>query len=320
MLERLGLKTIGQLLDVPRGQLRARFGTALPLRLDQALGLEGAAQTSLAYDAVYRERLDFAEPVATVDGIQIATGLLVETLASRLSAEGKAARGFILTLYDTQSESTDVRLALARPSAQAGHIIALFRGRFALLEGRFGREIAFDAATLLASPVENLAASQPHLPSAVNPARNSDGLDLFIDHLTAQLGEDAVRSFDFRESHIPEHAAATISVLRKALPEPRPAPAARPLLILPRPEEIIAIAALPDYPPRAFTWRRAQHKVVKVEGPERIAPEWWRGETGLARDYYAVEDDKGRRFWLYREGAFGTGEDTPCWYMHGLLP
>jgi protein ImuB len=39
-LDRLGLHTIGQLLDLPRPQLRARFGAPLGTRLDQALGIE----------------------------------------------------------------------------------------------------------------------------------------------------------------------------------------------------------------------------------------------------------------------------------------
>ena len=58
---------------------------------------------------------------------------------------------------------------------------------------------------------------------------------------------------------------------------------------------------------RDFTWRRALHKVVKVEGPERIAMEWWRDAAAqvLTRDYFRVEDGDGRRFWIFRDGLFG---------------
>jgi protein ImuB len=60
--------------------------------------------------------------------------------------------------------------------------------------------------------------------------------------------------------------------------------------------------------------------VVAAEGPERIAPEWWRGNAVQApRDYYYVEDRKGRRFWVYREGLFGQGDVTPRWFVHGLF-
>ena len=60
---------------------------------------------------------------------------------------------------------------------------------------------------------------------------------------------------------------------------------------------------LPDEPPMMFRWRRVMYRVVKADGPERLAAEWWRGENAGAadalRDYYRVEDADGRRFWLY---------------------
>ena len=36
------------------------------------------------------------------------------------------------------------------------------------------------------------------------------------------------------------------------------------------------LAEIPEGPPARFTWRRVTRRVVKAEGPERIAPEWWR--------------------------------------------
>lgn len=83
------------------------------------------------------------------------------------------------------------------------------------------------------------------------------------------------------------------------------------------------MAEVPDGPPVRFVWRRVRHRVRRCEGPERIAPEWWRGSERMRRprDYYAVEDDDGRRFWLFREGVYGeAGKPAPRWFLHGLLP
>ena len=54
--------------------------------------------------------------------------------------------------------------------------------------------------------------------------------------------------------------------------------------------------------------------IAKAEGPERISPEWWSGEEKIptARDYYRVEDEKGQRFWLYRERVNGEDEERRC--------
>jgi protein ImuB len=95
----------------------------------------------------------------------------------------------------------------------------------------------------------------------------------------------------------------------------------RPLLLLPRPEPAEVVALIPEGPPRQFRWRGVRHQVAHAQGPERIAPEWWRQSDGEAaeRDYYTVEDSAGRRFWLYRAGLYGQGETPPQWFIHGVF-
>jgi protein ImuB len=95
----------------------------------------------------------------------------------------------------------------------------------------------------------------------------------------------------------------------------------RPHRLLDRPEAIDVIYATPEGMPRRFVWRRAVHDIARVEGPERIAPEWWRERSSARlRDYYRVEDEDGRRYWIYREGLFGDGRGgAPGWYLHGLF-
>ena len=96
---------------------------------------------------------------------------------------------------------------------------------------------------------------------------------------------------------------------------------ARPLRLLARPEPVEAIAQVPDGPPVQFSWRHVTHQVAQVEGPERIAMEWWRDDRGnkLTRDYFRVESEAGARVWLYREGLYGREPGNPRWYLHGLF-
>ena len=64
------------------------------------------------------------------------------------------------------------------------------------------------------------------------------------------------------------------------------------------PEPLLALAAIPDHSPKAFTWRRVQHRIVRAGGPERITGEWWvRSSEQLAvRDDWIAEKPEGRRF------------------------
>ena len=74
-------------------------------------------------------------------------------------------------------------------------------------------------------------------------------------------------------------------------------------------------------PPMLFRWRRVVHQVQAAEGPERIAPEWWRKDKGWesgSRDYWRIEDVGGRRFWLYCEVRVKPAAALR-WFMHGLF-
>ncbi|MBV8837420.1 MAG: DNA polymerase Y family protein, partial [Alphaproteobacteria bacterium] len=94
----------------------------------------------------------------------------------------------------------------------------------------------------------------------------------------------------------------------------------RPIRLFARPEPIDTMAEVPDGPPAQFTWRRVRHVVAQVEGPERIAMEWWRDEAGdvLMRDYFRVETREGLRVWLFRRWP-NDPRDPIRWFLHGVF-
>ena len=155
-------------------------------------------------------------------------------------------------------------------------------------------------------------------------------LAALIDRLGTRLGRNRVRRFAPVDTHIPEQTVLELPAVEAravggwTVPEPGEPPL-RPLHLFDPPQRIEAVAEIPDGPPRRFRWRRELHEVVRQEGPERIAAEWWlrvgghnAGKGGLTRDYYRVEDASGRRFWLFRHGLYGE-RTNPGWYMHGLF-
>ena len=129
------------------------------------------------------------------------------------------------------------------------------------------------------------------------------------------------------ESHIPERAVELAPYAGDTGPSKATSPSApghvlvdRPIRLFRDPEPVEVTAEVPEGPPASFRWRRASHRVAGAEGPERIAPEWWREPQGAAaRDYYRVEDEDGRRYWLFREGAYDGSGVMPGWFMHGLF-
>jgi protein ImuB len=193
--------------------------------------------------------------------------------------------------------------------------VRLFGEDLEQLEAGFG----FDAFALTALLHETMVARQSGLDE--EPPEGIAVHEL-VDRLCARIGPDKVHRPLPRASHVPERAVEWRPAMQGMDADPQvPVLPERPLRLFDRPEPVTVIYATPEGPPRRFRWRRVLHDVVKVEGPERIAPEWWRERSNVRlRDYYKVEDQAGRRFWLYRGGAIDDGRGgPPQWFMHGLF-
>jgi protein ImuB len=324
LLARFGLRRIGDLYALPRAGLARRFrgeaGLNLVRRLDQALGVEAEPLRSERPPADYRVWQAFAEPLIVMEGVEFALPALAQALAAQLERDGMGARMLALDAFRTDGRRVRLTAGLSAPSRAPAHLLRLLKEK-----GLERLDLGFGADALMLSAVtcEPLAARQDALPESDADAPKAEALAGLIDRLKAKLGEDAVRRPAAFESHLPERSERWLRAGPQAPGILAPGPGRpRPLLLLDPPEPVEAIAELPDAAPSRFVWRRAPHRVVKAEGPERLSPEWWRaGPTSVrTRDYYAVEDDAGRRFWLYREGLYGRedADALPTWRMHGV--
>ena len=316
LLHRLGLKTIGDLAAIPRLSLTRRFARAEldgnPLmRLDQAMGRASEPVSSPDAPPVFRTLARLAEP------IQDPTPYLpelCEALCAQLAGEGMGCRKLRLTVYHTDGEFSTIMATMSRPSREARHLERLFEGKLERINPGFG----FDLITLEAGGVEELVIAQHRLEGGAE-----DDLDLarLIDRLVARFGASAVTRPTPRASHVPERAQNWQSAMAAPTAPVSPPARERPLRLFEHPEEIRVLYAVPEGPPAQFIWRRQTLHVTRYAGPERIAPEWWNDRPGTRlRDYFKVEDQTGRRFWLYREGLHGDGRGgAPRWFLHGAF-
>lgn len=328
LLARFGLRRIADLYALPRAGLARRFrseaGLSLVRRLDQALGVEAEPLKTEHPPSDYRVWQAFAEPLIAMEGVAFALPALVGALAAQLEREGMGARMLALDAFRTDGRRVRLTAGLSAPSRAPAHLMRLLKEKgLERLDLGFGA----DALMLSALAAEPLAARQDALPSGDPAGPRADAVEALaglIDRLKAKLGEDAVRRPAPFESHLPERSERWLRAGPVAPRGPAPDPGRpRPLLLLQPPEPVDAIAELPDAAPSRFVWRRAAHRVVKAEGPERLSPEWWRVAahgSARTRDYYAVEDEAGHRFWLYREGLYGRedADAAPVWRMHGV--
>lgn len=325
VLRRLGLKRIGDLAGASRDALARRFRSvrapaANPLvRLDQLHGRvpEPILPVLPAEIPLVQRRL--MEPIRHRSLLDQVLADLAADMARLLEGQARGGRRFDLALWKVDGEVLQRRLELSAASRDAGHVAGLFARKLDDVDAGFGIELA----RLSVPWSEPLALAQRDFEAAAEAHGTS--LAACVDRLCARLGSAAVRRPLAHASHLPERAQRWAAPL-----DPQSAGGqagqdeldlhGRPLKLLDRAEPIAVLYASPDGLPRRFRWRGEVHEVSRAEGPERIAPEWWRERsTARLRDYYRVEDGSGRRYWIYRAGLADDGRGgVPEWFLQGL--
>ena len=365
LLQRLGLKRVGQLIGKPRAPLAARFGARLVDRLDQLLGHVDEVLSPRRPAPQFSAERRFAEPVVDHDSLLETVRSLARTLAPALERHAAGARLLEAAFFRLDGEVSRVRVGAAAPVRAADTVAMLLAERLAAIGSEWDAGFGYDMVRLSVLGAEPLGATQIDLAGEAGDAAD---LARLVDRLGARLGPSCVTRFLPVDTHIPERASHAEPLGQSTSPLPlrervplslakgagegglrcwrgpliRPSayaeghllpqgekglqslaetPPDRPLRLFARPEPVEVLAEVPEGPPLRFRWRRALHDVARAEGPERIAPEWWRPEDmdRATRDYYRVEDMDGRRYWLFRAGLYGRETARPVWYVHGLF-
>lgn len=326
-LRRAGLKTVGAVADRPRAAIAARFGAGSVLALDRLLGAAAAPlNPRYAEPPIVLERR-FAEPMANTDYALRVLRELTEEAALELAAKDRGGRAFEALFVRSDGRVQRLRIATGLPTRDSDAIIRLFGEKVETLADPLDPGFGFDSVRLSIPGTETLRPSQNHLEGEM-PGESD--IAALVDRLSVRLGRHRVQRLQPCDTHIPEKGQAARPCIEvsahKSWPVPKAGePPARPLHLFDPPERIAVLAAVPDGPPHRFTWRRKSHDVLRYEGPERIASEWWQskrdplGEKRLTRDYYRIEDAGGHRYWVFRHGLYGREKSDPDWYLHGLF-
>lgn len=285
LLRGLGIRTLGELMRLPRDGVTLRFGAALAAELDRALGRIPEARRFFVPPARFAARLELPAPVEHADGVLFAAKRLLVQLEGFLAARHAGVRGLTLTFLHERAQPTLVQIGLAAPSRAAAHFVVLVRERL--------HRVA------LAAPVEaiRVEADAPEpLPGASGMlfrdarAAGEDWTRL-VERLAARLGGGAVHGLAVHSEHRPELAWRRTEPGAKT-PAPLEPPGPRPLWLLETPR------------------RLGEGEFALLAGPERIESGWWDGNEAR-RDYYIARSGDGSLAWVYRT--------ADGWYQHGIF-
>ena len=338
-LASFGLDRICTLSVMESVKIIRRFGVEPVRRLNQALGLVNEPITPLRPLPPREAHRAFAEPISTPSDIRAAVDGLLDDLCAALGRAGEGARRLHLVCHRVDGDRRTLTIGTSRPLRRKKPLMGLFAEKLDQVEPGFG----IDEIVLATDVVETIDEVQTDWSAeATGGYRAADEEELadLLDRLGNRFGFGRIVRPAPNQSWLPERAA------RPDQPTPAadwPSDRRRPLRLLspPEPVEVVTLdrkaaatapaadqAAPPaacsdDFGPGLSAFRRCGqlHQVCAAQGPERLECEWWR-EDAPRRDYYLVEDEAGRRFWLFQEGArdlASRGEPPPRWFLHGIF-
>lgn len=287
-LNRVGLRTIGDLLKVPFADLAKRFDLELVNYVGRLSG-EFKHPVDFFHPAeVFERYMELLYDIENTSVLQRPLKLLLVALEQFLKVRDRLTQSLNIRLYQRDHPPLDWSIG-----SQQGEYSA----------ERWAALIALKAQTLtLESAVYGIG-----LTTGQTEVRSPDKEDLFsgkkgtvsrlqlVSLLQAKLGDDAVMSPHWCNDTRPEKASLyqtpTLSTIS--------ASSVSPLLQAVRPSFLLA------------TPQVLREKVSILYGPERIHSGWWDNHN-VIRDYYVARNAQGQWYWVFKQ-------PDASWYLHGLF-
>jgi len=291
-LSGLGVRTIGEMLALPREGAARRFGQALLDEVDRALGVLPDPRPLFVPPERYHGQLELPTPVAEVEALLFGIKRLVVELTGFLCGRGMGVTRLRCDLVHKDAAPTSIVLGLTA-TRQIEHIMNVLRERLAREE----LPDRVEAIRLVSEETASLGAKEGDFFMAAS--RGSEAGAQLVERLRARLGENAVHALELRADHRPERASGQTTIISDpaSAKNNRGLTPVRPLWLLASPRPLGADPAAAE--------------VRLVSGPERIETGWWDGfEVG--RDYFVGRSARGEALWLYRERE-------GAWYVHGVF-
>jgi protein ImuB len=315
-LHELNVRTVQELLKLPRKSLLERFGRQLLERLDQLLGLQQEPINPIRIVTLARAVKSFDGAVVEKETLKSASWEMLEELLEKLKQRSVKPSQLLIRAETVSGRSVVKELTLTLPTYSRKHLFRMIGHKLDTLSAEPGVE----KLILVANRTEQFSPTAGEFLSLRSTDHEGERqLSELLDTLITTLGREQLLVPEFQESHLPERVLRLKSfagpvekkhVERKQTPSlPR---TDRPSLLLNKPQPIRAMATMPDGAPFLVKWREQKYEVREAIGPERISGEWWRSGSSSSRDYFKIKLPNGTWLWIFRE------LESSRWYLQGL--
>jgi len=323
----IGVRTVGDVLALPRDGFARRFGASLLDQIDRARGSLPDARALFVAPERYHGQLELPSPVEETEALLFAVRRLVVELAGFLHGRGAGVTRMRFDLVHEDVPPTSIVIGLAA-TRQIEHMQNVLRERLSRLQ----LPDRVEAIRLASEETAPLAGKEGEL--FQGSGKDGEAGTQLIERLRARLGENAVHALALHADHRPEHAQSTQASAQATKASVQATQAsARGTQASTRASQASARSSLAAassgrdarstprvYPvrplwlfaePRPLGGEPASAELKLLSGPERIESGWWDGEE-IGRDYFVGRDAEGAEVWLYRDRG---GQ----WFVQGVF-
>jgi len=325
LLEAIDVRSVSDLLALPRAAIARRLGGSLLDELDRALDRLPEPRRWFEAPAEFDLRIELMANVEHAEALVFAARRLLDPMTGWLAARHAAIRAFTLRAEHDEHDDTCIEIRLADPTRDPGRLLTLLREKLAVTR-------LPEAAHALRLRCEDVVA----LPDASGelfpaPGAAHENLRRLVERLQARLGAQHVQRLRVVADHRPEAAyriepvdapGVAVKARRSASSPSASMPdasmrgswvtdASLPVASLPRPlwllDRPIALTERNNRP-----WWHSPLRLLA--GPERIEGGWW-DDVLMQRDYFIAEDNAHALYWIYRERSANDGRRG--WFVQG---
>ena len=315
-LASFGVRSLADLLRLPRAGLSRRLGVGMVADLARALGDLPDPRPRFVFPERFAERLELPMRVENALALVFAGRRLIASLCGWLAARGggisECTFEFAHERGARQRPATVLVLGFTGITRDAERIVRVLGERLQRIE----LPAAVERISLRAEAPEALPGRSASLFDERGEGAGGDSVAALVERLQARLGHDSVHGLSAAAEHRPENASRRVIPrlpaekksparwLAAALPATAPGP--RPLWLLASPQVLCEVGGRPQ----------CGGPLRLLAGPERIESGWWdEAEPAtvgdVRRDYFVAISVRAEWLWIFR----GQGG----WFLHGVF-
>ena len=285
----MGIRSFGELLDLPRDELGKRFESYLLDYVARLIGTNYDPQKFRAPAESFRSDIHLLEPVKDRPSLDVHMEQLALELTHWLQSRQLGVEEVVWTFAPFDGENISVPVCFSHPRTRVPEILEF--SELALAAVDLPNEVI--SISLTAPRTESLSSAGITEKDLLGMhARKSALPSDLLDRLTARMGIASWQLLRNMNDHRPEYAwCPARSRDAERYSPPFFTPGSRPLWLFEPPLRV----------------KRKHFELLK--GPERIESGWWEGY--FSRDYFVARHDSGSLCWLFN--------NEEGWFQHGYF-